>query len=108
MSSYTFNNNGYHYFLVSDGDGFYLLHSDADYLQPLQANEEEPGVITSITNGENTLLTLGQKFYKDGEEKTIKEFVEVKGATPTFKVKIEWSQPENLSGFFIVNFLYCI
>lgn len=85
MSSYSFTKNGYHYFLVSCGDGFYKLHSDADYLQYLKAKEQTPGVITSITNGEIVLITLGQKF----ENKVVTEIQRVKGNIPTFKIKLE-------------------
>lgn len=84
MSSHCFTRNGYHYFLVSDGDGFYKLHSDADYLQYLQANEKEPGVITSITNGETILLTRGERF----EDKIVTDIQRVDGKPPTFKIKL--------------------
>lgn len=84
MSSHCFTRNGYHYFLVSDGDGFYRLHSDADYLQYLQANEKQPGVITSITNGETVLLTRGERF----EDKIVTDIQRVDGKPPTFKIKL--------------------
>ena len=84
MSSHCFTKNGYHYFLVSDGDGFYRLHSDADYLQYLQANETEPGTITSITNGEIVLLTRGEKF----GDTVVTEIQRIEGSTTVFRVKL--------------------
>ena len=84
MSSYSFTKNGYHYFLVSDGDGLYRLHSDADYLQYLQANETKPGIITSITNGEIVLLTRGEKF----GDRVVTEIQRIEGSPTVFKVKL--------------------
>ena len=86
--SYSFSKNGYHYFLVSDGDdGYYRLQSDADYPQPLQANEEKPGVITSITNGENILLALGERI----EDQIVTE-IQKTGSDNVFKVKLSQEQ----------------
>ena len=84
MSSYSFTKNGYHYFLVADGDGFYRLHSDADYLQYLQTNETEPGTITSITNGEIVLLTRGEKF----GDTVVTEIQRIEGSPTVFRVKL--------------------
>jgi len=84
MSSYSFTKNGYHYFLVADGDGFYRLHSDADYLQHLQANETEPGTITSITNSEIVLLTRGEKF----GDTVVTEIQRIEGSPTVFRVKL--------------------
>ena len=84
MSSYSFTKNGYHYFLVADGDGFYRLHSDADYLQYLQANETKPGIITSITNGEIVLLTRGETF----GDRVVTEIQRIEGSPTVFKVKL--------------------
>ena len=84
MSSYSFTKNGYHYFLVSYGDGLYRLHSDADYLQYLQANETKPGIITSITNGEIVLLTRGEKF----GDRVVTEIQRIEGSPTVFKVKL--------------------
>lgn len=84
MSSYSFTKNGYHYFLVADGDGFYRLHSDADYLQYLQANETEPGTINSITNGEIVLLTRGEKF----GDTVVTEIQRIEGSPTVFRVKL--------------------
>lgn len=88
MSSYSFTRNGYHYFLVADGDGFYRLHSDADYLQYLQANETEPGVITSITNGEIILITRGEKFGKT----VVTDIQRIEGNPTVFRVKLSESE----------------
>ena len=88
MSSYSFTRNGYHYFLVADGDGFYRLHSDADYLQYLQANETEPGVITSITNGEIVLLTRGEKFGKT----VVTDIQRIEGNPTVFRIKLSESE----------------
>lgn len=86
MSSHCFTKNGYHYFLVSDGDGLYRLHSDADYLQYLQANETKPGIITSITNGEIVLLTRGEKF----GDRVVTEIQ--KTGSDNFKIKLSQEQ----------------
>ena len=103
MSSYSFTKNGYHYFLVSDGDGLYRLHSDADYLQYLQANETKPGIITSITNGEIVLLTRGEKF----GDRVVTEIQRIEGSPTVFKVKLSekeiWYKP-NISAFSLQRF----
>ena len=88
MSSFSFTKNGYHYFLVSDQDGFYRLHSDADYLQYLQANETEPGIITSITNGEIILLTRGEKF----GDRIVTEIQRIDVNPTVFRVKLSESE----------------
>lgn len=85
MKTYYFLNNGYHYFLEPCGEEFYQLHSDAEYLQQLEANEAESGIINSITIGRIVLLTLGDVF----EDMIVTEIQKTEGNHPAFGIKLE-------------------
>ena len=89
MSSFCFTQNGYHYFLVANDDGYHRLLSDADSLQYLKTNEKNTEVITSITSGETVLLTLGQRF----EEKFVTEIQRIEENNSKFKVKLSRKKP---------------
>lgn len=84
MSTFCFTQNGFHYFLVANDDGYHRLLSDADSLQYLKTNEKDTEVITSITSGETVLLTIGQRF----EENYVTEILRIDENNSKFKIKL--------------------
>lgn len=86
MNSIIFTKGGYHYFLVPKEDGYYWLYSDVDFaLQYLRTNELIKGVITSITKGEEIILTLGQRF----QGNVVSEIKRINKHGTSFKVKLK-------------------
>jgi len=86
MNSIIFTKGGYHYFLVPKEDRYHWLYSDADFaLQYLRTNELIKGVITSITKGEEVILTLGQRF----QGNIVSEIKRISRHGTSFKVKLK-------------------